>query len=217
MGEGRVSQLPHVVWDMGGILYRYFTELMLDVGEERGWPLERIPLGPTGRLADADYQSMLDGGLDEPDYVTVVRARLEAEGIDFDPPRELDWLGETRTETWLAIEEIDRRRHRQALLTNDASRWLGENWWETWERGEVFDSIIDSVTVGARKPAPEPYLATAAALGVSPTECLFVDDLPVNCRGAEAVGMQSHPFVIADSQGSLDALLTRLALGTSGS
>ena len=38
-------KLPHVVWDMGGILYRYFTEVMRDRGTERGWPIDNIPLG----------------------------------------------------------------------------------------------------------------------------------------------------------------------------
>jgi hypothetical protein len=100
MEAGRMSQLPHVIWDMGGIFYRYFTQLMVDVAEERGWPLDRIPIGPTGQLPDPDYQRMLDGDLDEPDYLVVIRARLEAEGIDFDPPTELVWLGEARAETW---------------------------------------------------------------------------------------------------------------------
>lgn len=210
MGPGRVSELPHVVWDMGGILYRYFTELMVDVAEERGWPLDRIPLGPTGRLPDPDYQRMLDGDLDEPDYLVVIRGRLVAEGIDFDPPTELDWLGQTRPETWSAIQRISEKGHRQALLTNDASKWLGDDWWETWKGAEWFDAIVDVVSVGRRKPAPEPYLATADALGVPPAECLFVDDLLVNCRGAEAVGMRSHLFDITDPQGSVDRLITSL-------
>jgi putative hydrolase of the HAD superfamily len=63
------------------------------------------------------------------------------------------------------------------------------------------------VTVGPRKPSPEPYLAIADALGVPPEECLFVDDLPVNCRGAEAVGMRSHLFDITNPESSLNRLL----------
>ena len=205
-----MSELPHVVWDMGGIFYRYFTELMVDVGEERGWPLDRIPLGPTGRLPDPDYQRMVDGDLDEPDYLVVIRGRLVAEGISFDPPKELVWLGEARPETWSAIRQISTKGHRQALLTNDASKWLGDDWWETWEEAKWFDAIVDVMTVGVRKPAPDPYLATADALGVSPEECLFVDDLQVNCEGAEAVGMRSHLFDITDPQDSLDRLIGSL-------
>lgn len=205
-----MTELPHVIWDMGGILYRYFTEMMVDVGRREGWPLNRIPMGPTGDLDDPNYQRMMAGDLDETDYVKMLMADLQAEGIDFDPPRDLDWTGQERAETWAAIDHIADAGHRQALLTNDASKWLGANWWQNWKPASRFDAVIDVVTVGVRKPAPEPYVAAAAALDVPPHECLFVDDMPVNCRGAEAVGMQSHLFVITEPQHSLDQLLRRI-------
>ena len=75
---------------------------------------------------------------------------------------------------------------------------------------EDFDAVVDVVQVGVRKPSPEPYLAVAEALGVPASECLFVDDLPVNCRGAEAVGMRSLVFDVTDVRGSLDRLLESL-------
>ena len=66
--------------------------------------------------------------------------------------------------------------------------------------------------IGIRKPAPEPYLAAAEALAAPPSECLFIDDMPVNCRGAEAVGMDSHLFDILDPEGSIGRLLERLGI-----
>ncbi len=62
-----MSELPHVVWDMGGILCPYFTELMLDIGSVRGWPIDKVPLGPTGSVFDADYHRLLEGDLNEPE------------------------------------------------------------------------------------------------------------------------------------------------------
>lgn len=201
-----MSALPHVVWDMGGILYPYFTEMMLDLGRERGWPLDRLPLGPTGLVDDPDYHRLLEGELDEPDYLLIIRERLRAESIDFDPPRDLAGSWISRESAWNVIRRIGEMGHRQAILTNDATRWLGEGWWEKpgWEE---FDVVVDVVQVGSRKPSPEPYLAVADALGVPPSECLFIDDLPVNCRGAEAVGMRGHLFVVNDAQDSLHRLL----------
>lgn len=205
-----MSELPHVIWDMGGILYPYFTERMLDIGFERGWPIDRVPLGPTGPIFDADYQRMLEGDLNEPEYLAVVKDRLLREGIEFDPPADLAGGWEFRPESWETIDTINRLGHRQALLTNDATTWLGEAWWGRWDRADSFDAIVDVVEVGARKPAPEPYLAAATALGAPPGECLFVDDLPVNCRGAEAVGMSSHLFDITDPYGSSVLLIAAL-------
>ncbi|HYV02034.1 MAG TPA: HAD-IA family hydrolase [Actinomycetota bacterium] len=208
-------KLPHVVWDMGGILYRYFTEVMRDRGAERGWPIDRIPLGPTGDVRDADYERMQDGEIDEADYLALVVARLRAAGIDDDPRGTIDWADQERRETWAAIRTIHRAGHRQAVLTNDASRWLGPNWWETWKPAGWFEAMVDVTTIGERKPAPRPYLAAAEALDADPTECVFVDDMRVNCRGAEAVGMASFWFDVRAPGESVDKLLATLGLSAS--
>jgi len=212
-----MSNTPHVVWDMGGIMYRYFTELMVDYGRDHGWPLDQIPLGPTGEIADDNYARLVAGAFDEPDYVQRILADLAGRGIEHDPTRDLSWEGNERTETWATIERIHHAGHRQALLTNDASKWLGPNWWESWGPSRWFEVVIDVVMVGVRKPAPEPYLAVARALDVAPSECLFVDDMPINCRGAEAVGMKSHLFEITDPEGSLRRLEGRIGLNAGAS
>jgi len=115
-----------VIWDMGGILYPYFTELMLEEGEERGWPLDRLPLGPTGRVRDPAYEDLLEGRLDEPGYVAAVVGRLVAEGISFDPVADIDWTDCLRPAAWKTIRRLADRGLVQGLLTNDATRWLGE-------------------------------------------------------------------------------------------
>ncbi len=202
-----------VVWDMGGIMFRYFTELMLEIGVERGWPMEGIACGPTGPVRDSDYVDMVEGHIQEHDYLDIVMARLRGVGIAFDPQRELDWPANTRPETWSAIQRIHESGVPQGLLTNDASNWLGDRWWDTWEPARWFEAMVDVATIGVRKPNPEPYLAVADALGVDARGCIFVDDLRVNCRGAEAVGMQSHWFDIVEPHAVVDRLTLRLGLG----
>src|SRR5436190_17795361 len=54
---------------------------------------------------------------------------------------------------------------------------------------ELFDAVVISAEVGLHKPQPEIYLLAAERLGADPERCVFVDDLPENCAGAEAVGM----------------------------
>jgi len=203
---------PAVIWDMGGLIYRYFTEMMIDIGLAEGWPLDRVPMGPTGNLPDPDYQALQVGDIDEPEYVRRITKRLAAEGIEFFPEGTLEYSDNVRPETWEVIERIHSEGHPQALLTNDATRWLGERWWETWRWSDVFEAMIDVENVGTRKPFPEPYLVTAAALCLEPSDCLFLDDLKVNCRGAEAVGMASIYFDVLDVDGSLDRIVEYLGL-----
>ncbi len=216
-GSGRMNHPPGlpisaVIWDMGGIMYRFFTELLVDQGHEQGWPLERLPLGPTGPGPDSLYTAMDRGELGEPEYVKKLVAALQEEGIGCSPYHDLDFASHDRPATWAAIERLQQAGFRQVVLTNDATRWLGERWWETWKHRSLFNAIVDVVTLGVRKPAPEPYLACARELGVLPEECLFVDDMHINCKGAEAVGMQSHRFDITDPEGSLQQVLGRLGL-----
>jgi FMN phosphatase YigB (HAD superfamily) len=204
--------LPALVWDMGGIMYRYFTEVLLEQAAANGWPVDGMPLGPTGAVEDPEYDAMNRGEIDEPGYLAVIRQRFAAAGIDVDPMTAIHWPDQSRPETWAVIRAAHAASHPQGLLTNDASKWLGPNWWETWEPARWFDHLIDVEQVGVRKPAPEPYLAAAAALGLAPVDCLFIDDMIVNCAGAEAVGMSSHHVDIRDVAGSMERLAKRLEL-----
>ena len=74
---------------------------------------------------------------------------------------------------------------RTALLSNSWSMSAYDR--ASWS--ELFDGIVISGEVGMRKPNADIYLHTANLLGVRPAECVFVDDLAVNVRGAAVAGM----------------------------
>ncbi len=211
--SGEETAIRTVIWDMGGIFRRYFTEVLVDVGKDRRWPLERMPLGPSGVADDEAYRRMCQGELDEPRYIDGIFEILRVEGIDYDPIQDPDWDRERRPEVWELIEQLAAADFGQAILTNDATRWLGESWWETWPDRHLFDAIVDVATLGARKPAPEPFLAVLDRVGTEPARCLFVDDMPVNCRGAEAVDMQSLWFDIMSPAASVERLRERIGIG----
>lgn len=48
-----------------------------------------------------------------------------------------------------------------------------------------------SCHTGVRKPDSEAFLGPAARLGVVPSDCLFIDDRPINVEAARAVGMDA--------------------------
>ena len=54
-----------------------------------------------------------------------------------------------------------------------------------------FDAHVFSTDVGALKPDPAMYARILALLGARAEDCLFVDDLPRNLRGAEKAGMRA--------------------------
>lgn len=210
--RGDEPEIKVIVWDMGGIFQRYFTEVMVDLGKDQGWPLERIPLGPTGMVDDEAYRRMCQGEMTEPEYLQGILDLLAAESIDFDPINDPDYSRERRPEVWKLIEEASSRSLTQAILTNDASRWMGDNWWETWPDRRYFQAIVDVATLDARKPEPEPFLAVLDRVGNPPGECIFVDDMPVNCRGAEDVGMHSLWFDVTAPAASMARLRERIGI-----
>ncbi|WFR71900.1 HAD family phosphatase [Prescottella defluvii] len=53
---------------------------------------------------------------------------------------------------------------------------------------ERFTTTIAVEDTVRSKPAPDPYLAAAAALGVDPRACVAVEDTPVGVAAAEAAG-----------------------------
>lgn len=57
-----------------------------------------------------------------------------------------------------------------------------------------FDGFIISAEHLTLKPEPEIYRVLFDTFNLSPTECFFIDDIPVNIEGAAAVGMKGHCF-----------------------
>lgn len=52
-----------------------------------------------------------------------------------------------------------------------------------------FDHIIESSKAGIRKPDPRIYAMMCDALSVQPEQCIYLDDLGINCKPAAAMGM----------------------------
>jgi beta-phosphoglucomutase-like phosphatase (HAD superfamily) len=69
---------------------------------------------------------------------------------------------------------------------------------EILELTQAFDFVASRDDVENGKPDPEIYLLVADELGVSPKECLVVEDSPTGVRAALAAGMNvvavSTPF-----------------------
>ena len=52
----------------------------------------------------------------------------------------------------------------------------------------TFDAIVAGDAVSRNKPHPEPYLTAAAMLGVSPSDCVALEDSPTGAASATAAG-----------------------------
>ena len=95
-----------------------------------------------------------------------------------------------KLETWQADYKI-------GLLSN-IGRGVMDELFGPAERQKLFDTVVLSSEVGIVKPDPAIYQLTAERLGVSPADCLMIDDLPVNVEGAREAGMKAVLFESTD-------------------
>jgi putative hydrolase of the HAD superfamily len=82
-----------------------------------------------------------------------------------------------------------RRARAAGIRTGLVSNSMGAGRYDRETFPELFDGVVISGDVGMHKPQPEIFLLGAERAGVEPKDCVFVDDLRENCKGAEAVGM----------------------------
>jgi len=76
----------------------------------------------------------------------------------------------------------------------------------------LFDVVVESSVIGVRKPEVEFYRHALEAVGATPEECVFLDDLGINLKPARALGM--HTIKVVDPDRALRELerLTGLEL-----
>jgi putative hydrolase of the HAD superfamily len=91
-----------------------------------------------------------------------------------------------------------------ALLSNS---W-GADEYPRADFPQLFDTVVISGEVGMRKPEPEIFAHAAAALGLDPRECVFIDDIEANVAAAAAVGMTGvHHTEPSSTAAALEELL----------
>jgi putative hydrolase of the HAD superfamily len=82
-----------------------------------------------------------------------------------------------------------RRARAGGIRTGLISNSWGTRRYDRELLAELFDGVVISGEVGMRKPTPAIYELGAERIGVEPTACVFVDDLPFNLKPAAELGM----------------------------
>jgi putative hydrolase of the HAD superfamily len=88
-----------------------------------------------------------------------------------------------------AMVEAVRRARGQGIRTGLISNSMGAGRYDRSTFPELFDGVVISGDEGMHKPQPEIFHLGARRIGLAPEQCVFVDDLRENCKGAERVGM----------------------------
>ena len=106
------------------------------------------------------------------------------------------------------MRELKQSGYRMAMLTNNVQEW--EPLWRAMlPVDEIFETVVDSGFVGCRKPESKIYEITLDRLALPAESCLFVDDVLINCEGAEKAGMTAVHF--QDNEQAITAVRAALA------
>ncbi len=189
-----------LISDFGGVLTSPLQEGFLAYQEESGVSLTELGLA-MARAAEEHGDHPLfvleRGEITETEFRDRIERHLEA-GFDLSRLRTLyfDRLDPSH-EMIDYVRELRGRGVRTALLTNNVREW--EPLWRSKlpEIDELFEVVVDSAFVGLRKPDPAIYELTLERLGdgVAASDCVFVDDLALNCEAARALGMAAVQFL----------------------
>jgi epoxide hydrolase-like predicted phosphatase len=87
---------------------------------------------------------------------------------------------------------------RQGVRTGLISNSWGAGRYELDRFPEMFDGWVISGEEGVRKPDPAIYALGAERIGLTPEDCVFVDDLKGNLKPARAMGMATVHHVTAE-------------------
>jgi putative hydrolase of the HAD superfamily len=191
-----------LISDFGGVLTSPLQEGFLAYQEESGVSLEELGKAMAAAAeqhGDHPLFVLERGEITELEFRERIEAHLES-GFDLTRLRTLYFERLQANRRMIDfIASVRRRGTRTALLTNNVREW--ESIWRAKlpEVDELFEVVVDSAFVGLRKPDPAIYELTLERLGgVAASDCVFVDDLEVNCETARQLGMRAVRFVDAD-------------------
>ncbi len=170
--------------DFGGVLttdvFSSFRAFCEEEGLRADTVRDRFAKDPLARELLADLET---GKLTEEEFEPKFAGVLEVS-----PERLIDRLfAHMRPDDAMlaAVRAAKRGGVRTGLVSNS---W-GQGRYDRSTFPELFDGWVISGEEGMRKPDPAIYTLGAERVGLEPSACVFVDDLPFNLEPARQIGM----------------------------
>jgi putative hydrolase of the HAD superfamily len=185
-----------VLFDFGGVI------LSSPIDGFRAYEREaRLPSGFLQRINMTDpdgnaWACMERGEIDEDTFHARFEAEGRAQGHVFDSRAVLATIsGRLRPEMVAVVRNL-RPRYRVACLTNNMRLRFGPAMASSAQAAAeidavmaLFEHVVESCKIGARKPEPRFFTRACEIVGVAPEHCVFLDDLGINLKPARALGM----------------------------
>jgi putative hydrolase of the HAD superfamily len=188
-----------IVSDFGGVLTTPLSEAFRGYQDQSGVKAEdlgRAMAQAQERYGEHPLFELERGEITEEEFGRRLQEGLP-DAFDLDRLREI-YFERLRPNTPMIayMRTLRARGMRMAICTNNVREW--EPLWRAKlpELDQIFEVVVDSAFVGARKPEARIFELTLDRLGdgLRFEDCLLVDDIQVNCDGATALGMRAVRF-----------------------
>lgn len=189
-----------VCWDVGGVFTGSPHDAIAAVAADHGLTHAQLSGAVFGDLAGAGehpWHELERGRLALRDAWPLIEARIADLGVELtmrDIFRRMGADPHDRSVVHDTVTEITAAGVRQGVITNNVREFADMGEGRGWQRMVPMDAmavVVDSSSVGMRKPDAEIYQHLLAEFGVDPHAAVLVDDTPVNIEGAAAVGMRT--------------------------
>ena len=189
------------IFDFGGVITQSPFDAFNRLEEARGIPRDTVRrINATNPDANA-WAKIERAAISRSEFDALFAAEAAALGFDLRGADVLACLsGALRPGMVAALDTIRAAGLKLGCITNnvapaetgDANPGMATDPGSALRLAPVFarfDHVIESARAGVRKPDPRIYAMMCEALGVSPDECVYLDDLGINCKPAAAMGM----------------------------
>jgi putative hydrolase of the HAD superfamily len=197
-------QFRAVFWDFGGVLTDSPFDAFRDYEARHGLPLHFIRTVNTRNPDDNAWARFERGEISLDAFDEAFAAESAALGHRVRGRAVVELLyGPIRPLMVGALQKCG-RYYRNACLTNNIKTATSHGLPTTDERAaavadvmSMFDLVIESSKVGARKPEPKFYELALEAMEIEARQAVYLDDLGINLKPARIMGMETikvdHP------------------------
>jgi len=202
IGKGRgVAQADYkaVIFDFGGVITASPFEAFNRLEAERGLPQDFVrKVNATN--PDSNAWALFERAeIDAARFDALFAAEAEALGHTLDGASVLAVLsGSIRPAMVSALDTLAGAGYRLACITNNVPAGHGAGMARSGDKRDAyeqvfarFEHVIESSKAGVRKPDPRIYLMMCDHLGLEPAQCIYLDDLGINCKPAAQLGMHA--------------------------
>ncbi|MGV3512907.1 MAG: HAD-IA family hydrolase [Novosphingobium sp.] len=188
-----------IIFDFGGVITSSPFEAFNRLEAERGLP-QNFVRSVNARNGDTNAWALFERAeIDPAEFDRRFSEEARAMGHDLDGASVLAVLaGAVRPAMVSALDRLEAEGYRLGCITNNVTAGHGAGLARSADAHDEleqifarFEHVIESSKAGVRKPDPRIYLMMCEALGLAPAECVYLDDLGINCKPAAALGMRA--------------------------